>query len=233
MIKASRAFVCVRPLTYESKEEAEFLISLFKGREGTLENTVFGLLDSDGKTALSRIARTPKMIYGGSGKEEIAKLAEAMKKAAGKGKEEPRELPLVVDLRRALNVAACDGLPLAVLSGDDDQKLADLVWSDAFVGRFTVVKVSKEEKLDAIKGADAGAALLVVAPGAYGLDGTVLSQARDAAGFRDALESALKKFEPIEKDPGRHIQEGRRAGVEWKTEIPDSDPGPVKGPKRP
>ena len=39
MVTASRAFVCIRPATYESAEEAEILLSFF--RKDELENTIF------------------------------------------------------------------------------------------------------------------------------------------------------------------------------------------------
>lgn len=52
----------MRLATYENKEEGAFLESVFTGRSGKLENTVFALLEPDGKTRLSRAGRGPHRI---------------------------------------------------------------------------------------------------------------------------------------------------------------------------
>ena len=73
MVKASRDFVCIRPTTYESAEEAKVLESFFSGRSGQLENTVFVMLAPDGKTKLTRSGRSPQHIFG-----DAERLAEFM-----------------------------------------------------------------------------------------------------------------------------------------------------------
>lgn len=235
VIAASRHYVCARLLTYEDKEEAEFLTTIFRGRVGTLENTVYTLMAPDGKTTLIRAGRTPQMVYGGSGKNKYAEMVDDLnahaKKYPGK-KEVARELPRLPDLRRALNVAACDNLPLVVVAGDAvavEKKLTPLAWSDEFIGRALYVRTGKDDDLKTVKGA--GADLLVVQPGTYGLDGAVLASGR-ADETRAVLEKGLKAYKPVPKDSQAHIREGHRQGVDWKTPVPDTDPGPPPGKGR-
>ena len=64
VVEASRDFVCVRMATYENATEAEFLATIFRGRTGQLENTVFTILAPDGKTQLTRSGRSPEMALG-------------------------------------------------------------------------------------------------------------------------------------------------------------------------
>ena len=59
VVAASREFVCIRPQTYESASEAEVLKWVYSDRDGTLRNTSFGILSSDGTRKLSATGRSP------------------------------------------------------------------------------------------------------------------------------------------------------------------------------
>ena len=63
VIDASRAFICIRPATYENAAEVKYLEGIFKGRAGTLENTVFAMMTPDGIQHLARPGRSPQMSY--------------------------------------------------------------------------------------------------------------------------------------------------------------------------
>ena len=65
VVAASRKFVCIRLSTYEDAEEAEFLRSIYVGRSGDLENTVFAILSPDGK-------RTPRQIIAALNESNIS-----------------------------------------------------------------------------------------------------------------------------------------------------------------
>ena len=54
VVTASRDFVCIRLATYEDAQEAKFLKSVFVGRSGDLENTVFAILSPDAQRNLVR-----------------------------------------------------------------------------------------------------------------------------------------------------------------------------------
>src|SRR5207249_4511400 len=125
--------VCIRLATYESKEEALILKSIFTGRSGELENTTFALLTPKGEK-VGRAGRTPDHLY-----DDGEALADAMKAVALRYKRkegEKRELPVIKNVRLALDVAACDGLPLAiVVAGKADlakleERVAKVAWSD-------------------------------------------------------------------------------------------------------
>src|SRR5947207_2757941 len=117
IVSASREFICARLLTYESAEEGKFLESVFRGGSGQLENTVFTFLAPDGVTPLSRAGRSPNHLFRGSPDETVRAMAQAMKEMSQKYAGDStvaRQVPYLVDLRRGLNVAACDLLPLVV-----------------------------------------------------------------------------------------------------------------------
>src|SRR5213593_3144251 len=123
--EASRRFVCMRLLTYESAEEAKVLTSLFVGRSGNLENTTFALLASDGATKLARAGRSPAAAF-----RDAQDMASAMDEIVRRGAADrpaPSALPLTKTVRLALDVAACDGLPLVVVRGDDAAKRSALI----------------------------------------------------------------------------------------------------------
>lgn len=246
VVTASREFVCIRVATYEDPDEAAFTASLFPGRSG-LENTVFALLEPDGETPLTRAGRSPRMALGGSTSEAAAEaLLEAMASATarfGEGDLEPIvALPTALDLRRGLNVAACDLQPIAVLAVADEEKriaaraeLAKLAWSDEFIGecQYAVASTAAElatiadlpeELIEAGELTDSGT-LLLVQPGQFGLTGRVLAHAPagDAEALRAALAAGLESFEAHAKDSRRHVRDGRRAGAAWEKVVDAED----------
>jgi hypothetical protein len=225
VIKASRSFICARLATYENEEEAKLLKGLVRTRSGELENSVFAILSSDGKTKLARAGRGPHAVASTS-----KQLAAALDRIAADNpaKAEPRALPLVATLKLAVNIAACDNVPLAVLSAQDGKWKAleaaagKLVWRPGVVGKFIWVRATEDE-LKAIKGGKPG--LTVVQPSKYGTSGEVLAQ---ADGGEDALLAALEKGKkahaPDLGDSWGHIKSGHRQGVFWETTLPVTDP---------
>lgn len=230
MVAAARDFVCIRPATYESEAEAAVLEALFGGRSGVLENTVFTLLAPDGVTKLTRAGRGPAMVF-----DDAAAMAQKMESIALRYTAQKTEraplLPYTLDVRRGLNVAACDSLPLAVVAGLDPSELAGLhaklsaaAWSAPVAGnmRWATANLSQ---LDAVEGAERG--LLLVAPDPFGTSGRVvahLSLDASADQLTRGLREALALYRPAEKDARTHVRAGQRAGIEWESEVPISDP---------
>lgn len=260
VVKASREFVCIRLLTYECEEEAEFLRTVFVGRTGLLENSVFALLAPEG-TKLTRGGRSPEMVFGrefgfaGEGEMARAMVAEMKAIAArypgvegakgGEVKEgakgEPWALPGLEDLRRALNAAACDLQPLVVVADGDAERRAarvrwvrELAWSAEFIGDFAYVVVSEPKEVERLKGTESGEGVFVVQPDAYGLEGRVLVEV--TAVDRDAMARGMEKgraaFEGEAKESRRHIRTGRRDGKSWTPEIPVTDPNDPRNRRR-
>jgi hypothetical protein len=235
VIAASRQLVCVRLTTYENKVEGEFLKSFNVTRSGELENTVLALLDPDGKRRLARASRSARQTFG-----DAERMAEAMNRLAREypGKEPAggtlSELPLVTNLRLAIDVAACDNQPLVVLFDPDgatrrslEERVRSLAWDEEFVGRFAYVAVSDAGELSRVEGARAEAGLLVVQPDRFGLKGKVLRQA-GAGESRAAVATCLRKgaelFRPREESFGEHVRAGHEQGVFWETVIAVTDP---------
>ncbi len=233
MIAQARNFVCARLATYESKTEGKFLESLARTRSGELENTVYAVLAPDGKTKLSSAGRSPHMIYRARDeKVSVRLMVEALRRVAKKypGKKPVQALPYMADVRRGLNVASCDLLPLVVVTGprkDFKKTLAALTWNAKWRGRFLLAHTTDDAELRPITKRKNDARFLVVAPDEFGVKGVVLAQtkATDAAALQRTLMEGLKQFAPDSKDSRRHIRQGRSQGVHWETEIPVTDPG--------
>ena len=243
MIAASRDFVCARLLTYESAAEEPFLESLFLGRSGDLENTTFALLGPDGEKRLSRTGRGPMFAFG-HGSKAVKTMAEEMQSIAKRypGRKDALKdapLPLIQDVRRAVNVAACDNQPLVIVYGKNarEQKaleatLAPLAWDDRNIGAFLYVATHDAKELASLGKIKKSAGYLVIQPDAYGQKGEGILQlpaAATAKTIQAALDKARKAFAPLDKTDHRdHVRKGKREGVHWETEIPVTDPG--KGP---
>lgn len=231
-------------LTYECAEEERVLESVFTGRSGDLENTVFAILAPDGRKRLSRAGRGPRMLFGETarGVETLATEMEAIAKRYP-GRKTARTgapLPLLADVRRALNVAACDNQPLVIVVGKDAQeqqaleaKLAPLAWDDANIGAFLYASTRDARQLASLAKVKQGSGYVVVQPDAYGQQGEALVQLPAAATTKTiqvALDKARRGFAPLDKAHHReHVRKGQREGVHWETEIPVTDPGKPPG----
>src|SRR3569833_3585561 len=147
VISASRSFVCVRVATYEDKDEAKLLKSIFVGFSGDLENTTFAIMDPDATRLLVRPGRSPDFAFG-RGEGAATRMASTLRqiseyyKVKGNGPAEGAPLPENGDPRLALNVASCDNLPLVVLKASSaeartklEKPLAPLSWSKELIGK--------------------------------------------------------------------------------------------------
>ena len=142
-------------------------------------------------------------------------------------------LPYLVDVRRGLDTAACDMLPLAILVAKDaaarealEKVLRPLAWSDDFRGRFEWAPAALKADIKAVAPLDQDATLVILQPDAYGLKGTVLAwtAGTDTAALKTALTEGLAKHTPGHKEAQTQIRDGHRDGVDWKTESPMTDP---------
>jgi hypothetical protein len=241
VVTASRNFVCVRPQTYEDQAEAELLLSLFQGRSGVLENTVFCVLDPDGKRTLTRPGRSPQMRWDEA--DAFATwLARTFEAYASKAK--PLEaLPLHEDLSLGLNVAACDLAPLAVLYARSERDLkalveraARLAWAEDHIGRQHFVALAGKEAHERAKadfGLDLEEGLTLVQPDAYGRSPKALSHgaARDKVAkegdlaWSKVLSEGRAAHAPEPKSRRRHLREAGRQGITWDSELDVTDPG--------
>jgi hypothetical protein len=228
VVAASRAYVCARLATYEDKEEGEFLKGLMRTRSGELENSVFAILAPDGKTKLTRAGRSPRHSYRGA--EE---MAEDLQRIAARStpRQELSALPTVASVRLAMDVAAADNQPLALVvapAGPEREalvrKVAALAWSKELVGRFVYAVASGAKDLAEVSGVKEGAAVVVVEPNRFGLKGKALAQAAAGGELAAALRAGLRAFARRPAEHFNHVRDGRREGVFWETPFPVTDP---------
>ena len=229
VIRASRNFVCVRMMTYESAQEAEVLKTLW--RQGQpLENTVFAILDPRGRTILNG-GRSPMRLF-----RDSYEMANSMNQIAAhynRGKLEADEIPSVDTVRLGIDVAACDKRPLAVVVGRSSaetqylsRKLAPLAWSDELIGKL-VYTTSQGDDLRAISGAQVTSGYLFVLPNSFGTQGHVVYQLNGSATQADlqrAARFAISSNHPQTVSHREHVMAGRQRGITWETAIPVTDP---------
>lgn len=234
LIEASRNFVCIRLATYEEESEAAFLKTVFLPQSGLLENTTFGLLSPDGKRRLSRAGRSPQFAF-----RSAREMASAMDSIAEQypGSDDAlwkdRNLPVMEDVRMALNVAACDRLPVMITIGGDSKvaaRLHDLVkplaWSSEFAGRFIYATASKQDDLQKISGRKLSEGILIVRPDTFGTVGDVLAefpQDIDRADLKTQLKDVITTYESQSLEYDTHMQLGNVLKVDWKSELPVTD----------
>lgn len=243
VIKASRDFVCIRLATYEDAAEADFLRTIFVSREGDLENTVFCILSPDGEDNLCRPGRSPHFVFRSS-----RDMAREMKKLAAKydaipPKEGETRLPEMKDVRLTVNVSSCDGIPAIICYGKDKaeceslkKKLAPLALDSELAGKFVYGSTADFEELKDVKKVQAEEyGYLLVAPDQYGTSGEKKQQLAVDISAND-LKKALGKIagneSKVKKQHNRHVREGNRNGIEWKTEIPVEDRNSLRAMQR-
>ena len=243
VVDASRNFVCIRLATYEDQSEAEFLESIYVGRSGQLENTTFAILAPDGKRKLTAAGRAPFHAFRGA-----TSMSDAMQRIAAEyaGAENfagtDVRLPLMKNLELALNVAAADEMPLIVVVGDSQEhldrlqkKLVRLAWNREFAGQFVYATAAGDAELKPVTGVQAGRVILVVEPGQFGLSGKVVAQFAADEGEQDIeseLRAVLKEFPRHGKDHDAHIRLGIGLGIDWQSEIPETDPQSIRAKQR-
>lgn len=208
------------------------LLSLFSGRQGKLENTVFCVLDSNGTRRLTRAGRGPGNQF--SDAADFASYLESTWERYSKKAKPLAELPVHDDLRLALNVASCDLRPLVVLRAKSDKaraqltsRVAELAWEESHVGRQHFVVLDGAELPEAFAKLDLKEGLTVLEPNAYGTGATVLAHEKASAkpeALARALDEGRAKHDPDDKVRAQHVRTGRRSGIEWESEIPETDP---------
>lgn len=235
VIAAARRFTCIRLTTYENKDEADFLKSIWVGGSGALENTLFCILSPDGRRPLTRPGRETGHLFSGPAQlaDTMNRIADAYDNRQTAPNEVP-ELPKVANVRLALDVAACDNQPLVLLFDKDaaalqkgEEKLRRLAWSEPFLGRFVYGVASDARAIAPVEGIRGKGGLFVVQPDRFGLKGQVLAQAGLEAPVQE-WEKTLRKgaglHVPVDRNFHDHVREGHRNRVFWETQIPVTDP---------
>ncbi|MBK8223970.1 MAG: hypothetical protein IPK73_23440 [Candidatus Obscuribacter sp.] len=170
-------------MTYESESEARVLKSYW--RPGAdLENTLFTFLDPYGRQLTPGI-RSPGFVFNDPREMALSMDELARRYGATSNKRDNQNLPVVASVRLALNVAAADKQPLAVVVSNSSQerralekKLAPLAWKQDLIGRLTYASGSLSE-LRNIAGIGVAKGYVFVLPDEFGTGGQVLGQLTD------------------------------------------------------
>ena len=243
VVKASRDFVCIRLATYEDGDEAEFLRKVY-GRE--LANTVFTILSPDGEPVL-RPARGPRFRHASDLAKKMNSIFRQRAVRQNGGEWVPSILPELKSLDLAINVAACDGLPIAVVIGTDQaevesyrKKLNAIAWEEPLVGQLIYASVKADDDLRPLSGLpDNPRGVFIAEPDSYGLSAKVMysidsdSVSRiDSSPSKKELAALIADFKPPVKEHRSHTLQGVRFGFRWATEVPVTDQQSVKATKR-
>lgn len=196
-----------------------------------MENSTFALLKSDGKTPLSQISRGPAQVFGSAGR-----MAEAMRLITANQPSLPKSAgsktsPALSNLRLAINVAACDNLPLVVLgpaAGPEfERSLTELFFDSPWQGRFVLGRgtASEMDKSLRLEG-KAVPAVAVIQSDPFGLYGRILARLEPSDSV-DKLAGTLAMgaagFQATARDFRAHLTSGFEAGAFWETAIPVTD----------
>lgn len=220
---------------------------IYIGRSGQLENTTFAILSPNGKKKLTRTGRGPFHEY-----RNATQMAAGMNKIAESYKVDAKtlmsdtSLPYSESVDVGLNISAADNIPMIVIAASDDaksksleQKLLPHAWSTSVIGQFNYAKASSASNLSTLTGikgdADQIDSILIVEPGQFGLSGKVLAQLDGSAGkekLKTVLLNAVANCQRIQKDHNSHVQLGIQLGVDWESEIPETDAQSVQARKR-
>ena len=222
-------------MTYESESEAKVLRSYW--RPGAdLENTLFTFLDPYGRQLTPGI-RSPGFVFNDPREMALSMDELARRYGATSNKRDNQNLPVVASVRLALNVAAADKQPLAVVVSNSSQerralekKLAPLAWKQDLIGRLTYASGSLSE-LRNIAGIGVAKGYVFVLPDEFGTGGQVLGQLPDTsspAALDRALKYTLYQHKPSTLSHHEHVQLGHRQGLRWTSAIPVTDPGSLR-----
>ena len=231
VIEAARKFVCIRIATYEDQDEADFIKEHLMGGSGDLRNFGFALASSDFKEIFRRSERGPNFVYENAAEmaKELHHVAENHQAKRAEADQWPA-VPEMKNVRLALNVASCDGLPgLLVVAGDEasltglKHNLSMVVWDKEISGLYVYGSTTaREQDLKMVKGDIPESGYLIVRPDAYGMKAEVIaSLPADLSGddLKSKLLSVASDYKRISKTHGTHVRGGRQSGFSWQTEV--------------
>lgn len=243
VIASSRDFVCIRLATYEDQQEAEFMEGVFTSRSGVLENTTFGILSSDGKKNLVTPGRGPMHAF-----RDATSMANRMQlialqhPGAKQARWSDKQLPVMKSVDVALNVAACDNLPVLITFAENNERLAGInaevmktAWTEEGAGQFVYASTTNKAELKPIPGVELTEEVLVVEPGPYGLSGKILLASTLDESNEDLSRELLRaaaSFKRVAPEYSSHIALGVQLGIDWESAIPETDPQSLRAKQR-
>ncbi|NQV24780.1 MAG: hypothetical protein HQ518_10465 [Rhodopirellula sp.] len=229
--------------SYETAEHQQYVRTFLNGR---FENSAFCLLAPNGQDWLMRAGRGPEMVLGN--RSSVLQ----MKTVAAKYPDKKDSTDAIVQdfhsVRQALNVASADQRVLVIVSGPKTQtdglrqSLKAVTNDERIIGRFHVDFDETSDWHKQIKGLQAGPGIVVIRPGEFGMDGTVMRQlplSTSNSEIVNTLLAANSEFARTTKKKvySSHVAKGRSLGIYFESVVPygedrDGD-GKIDGPGRP
>ena len=134
-------------------------------------------------------------------------------------------------VRQALNVASADQRVLVVVSGPADQtnklrtSLQSVTNDERIVGRFHFDFDSTTDWHKQIKGLKAEPSIVVIRPGEFGMDGTVMSQLPLDANNSEVVNTLLTANSEFAKTTKKkvyssHVSKGTKLGIYFDSVVP-------------
>ena len=212
--------------SYETKEHQAYVRTFLDGR---FENSAFCLLAPNGQDWLTRAGRGPEMVLG-----RRSSVIQMKTVAAKYPDKKDGSQALVQDfhsVRQALNVASADQRVLVLVSGPKDQidglsTSLQVVSNDKrIVGRFHFDFDVGSEWKKQIKGLQPAPGIVVIRPGEFGMDGTVMSQLPLNSNNSEIINTLLTANSDFAKTTKKkvyssHVSKGTRLGVYFDSVVP-------------
>ncbi len=212
--------------SYETKEHQEYVRTFLDGR---FENSAFCLLAPNGQDWLTRAGRGPEMVLGHRSSVIQMKTVAAKYPDKKSGRQ-----ALVQDfhsVRQALNVASADQRVLVIVSGPKEQtdelrsSLQSVTNDERIVGRFHFDFDETEGWHKQIENLKAGPSIVVVRPGEFGMDGTVMKQLSLAAEGSEIIKTLLAANSEFAKTTKKkvyssHVSKGTKLGIYFDSVVP-------------
>ena len=233
VIAAAKKFVCIRLTSYEDETEKKFVSKIVNGEPA---NTAFAMLTPEGERALRGRGpgRGPRDLY-----KDAADMAKGMDELAEKYPAKKAEgapaLPVTLNAKVGLAVAAGDLQPLVVVLADSakrreelEAEVAALAWGKAFAGRLTYATASSVKDIPKLEKLTIKEGVLLLEPDIFGAGGKVVKEVPGdevAKQLADAMRETLKAHVRTEKTRRQLSELGLKEGIFYETGIPVSGKG--------
>lgn len=233
VIAAAKKFVCIRLTSYEDETEKKFVSKIVNGEPA---NTAFAMLTPEGERALRGRGpgRGPRDLY-----KDAADMAKGMDELAEKYPPKKAEgapaLPVTLNAKVGLAVAAGDLQPLVVVLADSakrreelEARVAELAWDKAFTGRLTYATAATTKDIPKVEKRTIKEGILLIEPDIFGAGGKVVKEVpfdEVAKQLADAMRETLKAHLRTEKNRRTLATLGLKEGIFYETGIPVSGKG--------
>ena len=223
VIAAAKKFVCIRLTSYEDETEKKFVSKIVNGEPA---NTAFAMLTPEGERALRGRGpgRGPRDLY-----KDAADMAKGMDELAEKYPPKKAEgapaLPVTLNAKVGLAVAAGDLQPLVVVLADSAKRREEL---EAFAGRLTYATAATTKDIPKVDKRTIKEGILLIEPDIFGAGGKVVKEVpfdEVAKQLADAMRETLKAHLRTEKNRRTLATLGLKEGIFYETGIPVSGKG--------